>query len=165
MFSLLPGNQLQAPGLVAELADRIGSKPFVIISGEDHDSRSFLTELKRGLANKTLAPQFQFLYRPSDENQADLARRAVDSQPAAVLLVTDAGGSAQLVRELRAVGFQGEIFGGPTMGRRCFLEKAGPAAEGVILPLVAEPGEKWSALEEIFEAVSAAIGLCRRGHL
>ena len=90
MFSLLPGNQLQAPGLVAELARRVGRKPFVVIAGEDHDSRSFLAELNRSLAKHGLAPQFQFVYRPTDADHADLARRALDSQPAAVVLVADA---------------------------------------------------------------------------
>jgi ABC-type branched-subunit amino acid transport system substrate-binding protein len=56
-----------------------------------------------------------------------------------------------LVHAVCAAGFQGDIFGGPAMGRRRFLQEAGPAAEGVIFPLVAEPGEKWSALEAILE--------------
>ena len=55
------------------------------------------------------------------------------------------------MREIRAAGFQGEIFGGPAMGRRRFLEEAGPAAEGVIFPLLVEPGEKWPALEATFQ--------------
>jgi branched-chain amino acid transport system substrate-binding protein len=152
MFSLVPGNQLQAPGLVAELARRVGRKPFVVIAGEDHDARSFLGELNRSLAKHGLAPQFQFVYRPADGNHAALARRALDSQPSAVVLVADAGGSARLVRELRGTGFQGEIFGGSTMGRRRFLVDAGPAAEGVILPLLVEPGEQLPVLEAKFQA-------------
>ena len=151
MFSLLPGNQVLAPGLVAELASRVGRKPFVVITGEDHDSRSFLAELNRSLTTNGLAPQFQFVYRPTDANHADLARRAIGCQPSAVVLVADAQGSARLVHAVRAAGFQGDIFGGPAMGRRRFLQEAGPAAEGVIFPLVAEPGEKWSALEAILE--------------
>jgi len=151
MFSLLPGNQVQAPGLVAELARRVGRKPFVVIAGEDHDSRSFLGELRRNLAQHGLAPQFQFVYRPPDGNQADLARRALDSQPSAMVLVADAGGSARLVRAIRAAGFQGEIFGGPALGRRRFLAEAGSAAEGVILPLLVQPGEPWAALEAAFQ--------------
>ena len=151
MFSLLPGDQLQAPVLSTELARRIGQTPFVVIAGEDHDSRSFLAELKRCFTRDGIAPQFQFVYRPTEADNAGWVRRTLESKPSLVLLVTDAGGSARLVRGLRAACFQGEIFGGPAMGRRRFLEEAGPAAEGVILPLVAEPGEKWSALDAILE--------------
>ena len=151
IFSLLPGNQLQTPVLAAELASRIGRKPFVVIVGEDHDSRSFMGELNRSLAKNVLAPQFQFVYRPTDAENSDLARRALQSQPAAVLLVADARGSARLVRELRAASFKGEIFGGPAMGRRRFLEEAGPAAEGAIVPSLVEPGEKWPAFEDTFQ--------------
>jgi len=146
----LPGNQLQAPVLAAELAHRIGSKPFVVIIGEDHDSRSFQAELNRNLARNALAPQFQFVYRPTDAGISDLVRRALQAQPAAVLIVADAGGSARLVRELRAADFQGEILGGPAMGRRRFLEEAGPAAEGAVLPVLVDPGENWPAFENTF---------------
>ena len=68
-----------------------------------------------------------------------------------MLLVADARGSARLVRELRAASFKGEIFGGPAMGRRRFLEEAGPAAEGAIVPPLVEPGEKWPAFEDTFQ--------------
>lgn len=151
IFSLLPGNQLQAPVLAAELARRLGRQPFVVISGEDHDSRSFMAELNRSLVKHRLAPQFQFVYRPADADNSDLARRALQSGPAAVLLVADARGSARLVLEVRAAGFQGQVFGGPAMGRRQFLESAGGAAEGAVLPLLAEPGEQWPEFEETFQ--------------
>ncbi len=151
MFSLLPGNQLQTPSLVAELARRIGRKPFIVIAGEDHDSRSFQSELNRSLARHGLAPQFQFVHRPTDENEAELARRALGSQPAAVVLVADAGGSARLVRAIRAAGFPGEIFGGPALGRSRFLAEAGPAAEGAVFPVPVQSGEPWAALEARFQ--------------
>jgi len=151
IFSLLPGNQLQAPVLAAELAHRTGPKPFVVIIGEDHDSRSFQAELNRNLARNALAPQFQFVYRPTDAGISDLVRRAVQAQPAAVLIVADARGSARLVRELRAADFKGEILGGPAMGRRRFLEEAGPAAEGAVLPVIVDPGENWPAFEDTFQ--------------
>ena len=60
-------------------------------------------------------------------------------------------GTAGLVRELRAAGFHGDLFSGPALGRRRFLDKAGSAGEGIIVPLVVEPSEKWSALEATFQ--------------
>lgn len=150
MFSLLPGNQLQAPLLAAELARRIGRKPLVVIAGEDHDSRSFLAELNRSFSKVGLAPQFQFVDRPSDANEAETVRRALACRPAAVVLIADARGSARLVREFRGARFEGDIVGGPAMGRRRFLEEAGSTAEGVVLPLVRQPGEKWPAWEDAF---------------
>jgi ABC-type branched-subunit amino acid transport system substrate-binding protein/dienelactone hydrolase len=151
MFSVLPGNQLQAPLLAAELSGRIGSMPFVVIAGEDHESRSFLGALKRSLTANQLAPRFQFVYRPSDAGAVHVVRRALQSQPAAVMLVADAHGSAGLAREIRAAGFQGDIFGGPAMGRRRCLDQAGSAGEGIIVPLVVEPSDKWLALEATFQ--------------
>jgi ABC-type branched-subunit amino acid transport system substrate-binding protein len=151
MFSLVPGNQLQAPVLAAELARRVGRKAFVVIAGEDHDSRSFLAELDRSFVKHELSPQFQFVYRPPDARPADLARRAIQSQPAAVVLIADPQGTVQLVRELRTAGFPGPIYAGPAAGRRRFLGEAGSLAQGVVFPLVVEPDEKWAALERTFE--------------
>ncbi len=151
IFSLLPGNQLQAPVLVAELARRIGKDPFILIAGEDHDSRSFTTELGRHLASSGLAPQFQFTCRPADEEYADLVRRTLASQPAALMILADATATARFVRDIRSAGFQGLIFGGPWMGRRQFVDQAGEAAEGVIFPLLVQPGEQGSELEAVFK--------------
>jgi ABC-type branched-subunit amino acid transport system substrate-binding protein len=151
MFSMLPGNQLQAPVLAAELARRIGRQPFVVIAGEDHDSRSFLAELRRSLPHHGLAPQFQFTYREADASLADLLRRALHTKPAAAVLIADAHNSARLVREFRSAEFSGEIFANSSAGRRRFLQEAGPAAEGILFPLLVEPGEKRTALEAAFQ--------------
>ena len=151
IFSLLPGNHVQAPLLAAELARRVGDQPFVVIAGEDHDSRSFLAEWNRSLAKRNLAPRFQFVYRPGDAAGDALARRACPADVAAVVLIADAASSARLVRELRTAGFHGAIFGGPALGRRRFSAEAGPAAEQVICPLLLEPGSAWTAFEDQFQ--------------
>jgi len=150
IFSLLPGNQVQAPLLTAELARRVGDQPFVVIAGEDHDSRSFLAEWNRSLAKVELAPRFQFVYRPGDPASDEQVRRACAADVAAAVLIADAGSSAHLVRELRQAGFQGTILGGPATGRRRCLDEAGPAAEQVICPLLVEPGAGWAAFEPRF---------------
>jgi branched-chain amino acid transport system substrate-binding protein len=43
------------------------------------------------------------------------------------------------VEALRTSGFDGAIFGGPSMGRHSFLRAAALAAEGVIFPLLVSP--------------------------
>lgn len=154
IFSLLPGNHVQAPLLAAELARRVGGQPFIVIAGEDHDSRSFLAEWNRSLAKRELAPRFQFICRPGDADSDAAARRACAACPAAVVLIADAGSSARLVRELRTAGFRGPIFGGPALGRRRFSADAGPAAEQVICPLLLEPGSAWTAFEDQFQRCS-----------
>ncbi len=151
IFSLLPGDQLQAPALAAELAARAGGKPFVVVLSEDHDSRCFMAELNRALTRRQLAPQFQYGYKASTGDLSELTARVPQSRPAAVVLVADAAASARLVRGLREAGFAGEVFGGPAMGRRRFVEEAGRAAEGVVFPLLVEPGKRWPAFQEEFK--------------
>ena len=47
MFSLLPGDHLQAPALTKSLASRVAAAPFVVIVGDDHDSRCFMVQFDR----------------------------------------------------------------------------------------------------------------------
>ncbi|MHB8900026.1 MAG: ABC transporter substrate-binding protein, partial [Thermoguttaceae bacterium] len=150
IFSLLPGNQLQAPVLVEELAHRVGKQSFVIVAGEDHDSRSFAAEFHRHLARSGLAPRFQFTCRSGAQELADVIGRTMGSEAAAVVIVGDAASSALLVGSLREAGFKGPVFGGPSMGRRRFLEDAGESAEGVVFPLLIEEGPKRDAFEAAF---------------
>ncbi|HEY5656813.1 MAG TPA: ABC transporter substrate-binding protein, partial [Myxococcota bacterium] len=44
------------------------------------------------------------------------------------------------------------LFGGPALGRRAFLEQAGPAAEGVLLPLTREESAQAAEFADRFAA-------------
>ncbi len=140
MFSLLPGDPRQAPMLVREIARATSPQTLVVLASEDHDSRRFLAELNRSLSAQGLTPQFQFTFRESDQADSQLLHRTMAVQPTTVLLIADARSSGQLVRQLRAAGFAGTIVGGPSCGRRAFLEEAQTAAKGVLFPLLQQSG-------------------------
>ncbi|HUT89701.1 MAG TPA: ABC transporter substrate-binding protein [Thermoguttaceae bacterium] len=136
MFSLLPGDHLQAPVLAAAVSDRVGSRAFVLISAVDHDSRLFTTELRKCLTSRRLLPRYHFEHNGAREDEPRLVDRIVESKPDAVVLVAGAHQSARLVVGLRRRGFAGLVFGSAAMGRRRFHEEAGEAAEGVLFPLL-----------------------------
>ena len=142
MFSCLPGDHLIAPVLVAEIAARIGKEPFVLVSSNDHDPRLLSVEIKRELTARRMAAGYEFQFDPTTEDLDELAAQVVRSNPAALVLVADAVGSARFVKALRAEGFAGQIFGSQWMGRRAFLEAAGESAEGVVFPLLYDPQER-----------------------
>jgi ABC-type branched-subunit amino acid transport system substrate-binding protein len=150
MFSLLPGDQLQAPVLAAELASRTTIECVVAIVGEDHDSRCFMSELNRSLARYAVAPKFQFVYRPSKTAVVELVSRSLQAQPDAVVLVADATGTAQLVGQLRRAGFAGDVFAGPSLGRRRCQQQLDKSAENVVFPLLLEPGKRWPEFAKAF---------------
>lgn len=141
MFSCLPGDHLQAPVLAAEIEARLATKPLTVVSTDDHDARLFSVELGKSLARRRIAPRYRFQCKRATCDVAELATRIVQSEVDAVVLIAGPGDSAGLVKAFRNRGFTGLVFGGPAMGRRRFLQEAGAAAEGVVFPLLYEPGE------------------------
>ena len=139
MFSLLPGDHLQAPVVAAAVSDRVGSRAFVLVSAVDHDSRLFAAELRKCLASRRLAPRYHFEHSEAPQDEPRLLDRIVESKPDAVVLVAGAHQGARLLVGLRGRGFAGLVFGSATMGRRRFHEEAGDAAEGVLFPLLYDP--------------------------
>lgn len=151
MFSVLPGDHLQAPVLAAVLATRCGRHGYSFISAQDHDSRLFLAELERALKRQQSAPRFTHVLPPCDPEIGTIVRQVISADVSAVVIAAGAAESARFVRELRAGGFRGLILGGHSMGRRRFVAAAGPAAEGVLFPLLCEPDAMPASFRVEFE--------------
>ncbi len=154
MFSLLPGDHLAAPVLAAAISERVGERPFVLISADDHDSHCFAKELKQDLHQCHIAPRYHFQCHRGEPHIEQLVKRVVDSQAAAAVLMAGPHDSARLVKGLREAGFSGTVFGSPGMGRRGFVQKAGRAAEGVLFPLLGDPQKGFAAFAREFRTRS-----------
>ena len=152
MFSCLPGDHLLAPPLATEVAARAGGKPFLLVSADDHDSHLFAVELSKCLSERGLAPCRHFEFRQEEPDLRELVARVLEPKAEAVILAAGARTSARLAAALRGGGFVGTIFGGPAMGRWRFLEEAGPAAEGVIFPLLYPPPGDPADFAQAFQA-------------
>ena len=139
MFSLLPGDDVLAPLAAEQLARDPGAGGLVVVSGDDHDSRVFAAKLARALAKRKIVPQNQFVYADAPGDPGPVVARAMGSKPRSLAVLAGPLASARLVVALRDAGYRGPIFGGPWMGRRGFVDKAGRAAEGVVFPLVYSP--------------------------
>jgi branched-chain amino acid transport system substrate-binding protein len=181
MFSVLPGNHLQAPLLAHVLAKRVDARGFTFVSAQDHDSRIFLGELERALKQRRLAPRFAHILPAEDPDERAIARSVVSEDVAAVVVSAGCAQAARLVPELRTQGFRGLILGDHRLGRRRFVLEAGAAADGVLLPLLcnieAMPGSFCSDFEKryrvapdyaaahAFDSVSLAVAAIRKGGL
>ena len=150
MFSLLPGDHLLSPVLAGAMAERIADGPFVLVSATDHDSRQLATELLKGLAKHQKSPRCHFQCHQDGRDADTVAARTLSTKPEAVVVAAGIQASVRVVTCLRESGFQGTIFGGPPMGRRTFQELAGPAAEGVVFPVL-ECAERNSKAARNFE--------------
>ncbi len=108
MFSCAQGDHAIAP----VLADAVKRRSVVIVSATDHDSRAFLGYLKPLVK---IARQVEFA-----PGHAELAARAVEDKPEAVIVVANASDSARAVQALHRAGYTGKVLGGPSMGRAEF---------------------------------------------
>ena len=151
MFSVLPGDHLQAPILAAVLTTRSGRHGYTFLSSPDHDARLFLAELERALKRHQSAPRFTHVLAPGDPEMGAVVHQVVSDDVGAVVIAAGPADSARFVRELRAAGFRGLILGGHSMGRRQFLAAAGPAAEAVLFPMLCEPAAMPASFRLEFE--------------
>jgi branched-chain amino acid transport system substrate-binding protein len=150
MFSVLPGDHRQVPCLAEVLATRAGARGFSFISAQDHDSRLFLAELERALKPHKLVPKFSHVLAAKNPDYPAAVRQVVSEDVPAVVVSAGVSPSARLVRELRSGGFKGLILGTHFMGRRGFLVEAGPAADGVLFPLLCAPASLPASFRDAF---------------
>lgn len=136
LFSCLPGDQIQAPLLAEAIAGSIGTGRLVIASATDHDSRLLTDELKVCLSRRNMVPRYHFTFSRNTKDCPRLAERILETESHAVVILAGARDSACLNTALRCKGFAGLVFGGPSMGRRSFLEKTDASAEGAVFPLL-----------------------------
>jgi branched-chain amino acid transport system substrate-binding protein len=150
MFSCLPADHLLAPVLARAIALEIGEKSFLLVSAVDHDSHLFTIELTKSFIQHKLSPSYYFEFKPGQSNYDGLVEEIVRASAHALVLIAADTESARIISAVRQKGFKGIIFGGPCMGRSCFLEQAGDAVEGVIFPLLYTQGKESGSFEQKF---------------
>lgn len=150
MFSCIPQDDVQAAALAPAIASRAEGRPFAMVSTVDHDSHLFVVELLKVLKEQGLAPAYHFELKPGQALVPDALAKLLSIDPKAVVLIADARDSARMLRELRAAGCDGVVFGGPWMGRRAFVEPAGQAADGVVFPYLCVTSDATRKFEQDF---------------
>jgi ABC-type branched-subunit amino acid transport system substrate-binding protein len=150
IFAGLPQDDRLAPVVARAVLESSGGEPFTIVSTTDHDSHATIVEIGKVLDRQGAAPLYHHEISPGEEALADVVGRLPAGGPAALLVVAGPLDSARLVRAVREAGLDLPITGGPSFGRRPFLEGAGPAAEGVLLPLLCDPGHADGSFARVF---------------
>jgi ABC-type branched-subunit amino acid transport system substrate-binding protein len=152
MFSCMPDDRT----LMATIGDALLASParesFILVSATDHDSRIMAQEFLSFVRRAQGGPRRHLEIRHGSHRIPGLARQIAESDAGAVVVLAGASDSAALLRALRDTGAQLTVFGGPSMGRRTFTERAGPAAEGVRLPLTLRESDLAEAFGEAFRA-------------
>jgi len=158
MFSVAPGDHLTAGPLAAEIIRRAGTGGLVVLSADDHDSRIFTRELRKALKKRRLGVRRQFEFRRGAKQADQLVARVLEIRPGAVVIAAGPSDSGRLVSTLRAGKYEGEIFGGPAMGRRGFGARAGDAGRGAVFPLLYNPSSGAKTAAEFSKAFDRKFG-------
>ncbi len=151
-FSCMPDDRALMASIGEALLASADRESFILVSATDHDSRIMAQEFLSFVRREHGGPQRHLEFRHGSHRIPELARQIAESGARAVVVLAGASDSAALLRALRGAGAEPSIFGGPSMGRRSFLERAGPAAEGVRLPLTVWESDAGEAFSEKFSA-------------
>jgi len=152
LFTALPADDRQAAILVARLGREPAGAALAVAAAVDHDSHSALVALRHELASRRLVPQTLVEFDPAEREPGPLAAQLCEARPTSVVLLAPARPAAALVSELRRRGFAGAILGGAPLARNAFVRAAGPAAEGVVAPLLYEASPAWDTFTRTYEA-------------
>jgi ABC-type branched-subunit amino acid transport system substrate-binding protein len=152
MFSCLPADDRWATLLADALADRIARRPFTLITTTDHDTRAATVELLGSMKQRGIGPLHHLELEPGTEALDGLAERVANSNPEAVVILSGPIDTARLVVALRERRSDLNLYGGPSVGRRVFRERAGAAADGVRFPLLCDPAAASGEFGQRFES-------------
>ncbi len=135
IFSCLPGDHLIAPALADSLANQKEPRRTVLLSSTEHDAHLFSVEVQAALRDRKIGLAQHYEFDPKNPDISRLCRQAIDAGATEVIVSADAKTSAEIVRAFRQTEFAGVIYLGPAGARRQFVELAGLAAEGVLVPM------------------------------
>ena len=150
MFSVVPGDHLWAPVLVADLLAHLGDGDLALVSTTDHDSRAAVDVLLEELSHHDRGPLQRLDIRPQSTDLVVQLERLRFGDVAALLVVSGPENGARLLRAIREQGFAGPVFGSPQLARRACVESAGEAAQGIRVPALSDP-DVGSAERQDFE--------------
>jgi branched-chain amino acid transport system substrate-binding protein len=137
MFTLLPTDDRTAPVVVEALLGKTDERRWAAVTTSDRDAAVAWKAVRAVTTRRhAAAPVLDLAVPPAAPDYAPAAANLVQAAPESVLVLAGARDAARLVRALRGAGFEGLIVGGAPVGRRVFLEEAGPCAEGVRFPLL-----------------------------
>jgi ABC-type branched-subunit amino acid transport system substrate-binding protein len=150
IFSCLPADDIQSAVLAEAITAGEGGEAITLVSATDHDSRHTAAELKRYLAQRGEALPHHLEFHPGSGDPDELAGSVAATRPRSVVILAGPVESARVLRAIRASLPGATFYGGSAMGRRAFIERAGPSREGVLFPHPCDPSTGTSSFATAF---------------
>lgn len=156
VYSIRPGYAEEAAA-IARHADTLGTaRKLAILHANDSESTAALDSAMRTMtslgANVVANASFQ------SGAVAGAVDKVLGTGPQSVLVIGDANGAAGAIRDLRAKGFRGPIYGFSNTGESLLAEELGPAGAGVVVVRVVPKSDtaKIPVVRELMQDAQAA---------
>lgn len=155
VYSLRPGYSEEAAAITRH-AETLGARKLGILHSADGESLSALDAAERTMTGLGANLVVKAAMGPGPT--AGSVEKALASRPESVLLISDAGGAASVVRDLRAKGFRGPIYGFSNTGESLLAEQLGSAGAGVVVARVVPRSDnaKMALVRELHADAQAA---------
>jgi len=130
VYSVRPGYSEEA-AVITRHAETLGMRKLAILHARDPESLAALDSAERtmGGLGANLVAKSPF----SGGSVATSVDQVLGKKPESVLVISDASGAANAVRDLRAKGFRGPIYGFSTTGESLLAEQLGTVGAGVVV--------------------------------
>jgi branched-chain amino acid transport system substrate-binding protein len=130
VFTLRPGYAEEAAAITRH-AETLGARKLGILHGQDGESLAALDSANRTMTS--MGANLVVTSALSSGSVANAVNKAIAAKPESLLVVADSGTAASAVRDLRAKGFRGPIYGFSNAGESLLAEELGPAGAGVVV--------------------------------
>lgn len=130
VYSIRPGYSEEAAAITRH-AETLGAKRLAILHGNDSESLAALDSAQRTMSS--LGANVVATAVMSSGSIANSVDKAVASRPESVLVIGDSNSAAGAVRDIRAKGFRGPIYGFSNTGESLLAEELGAVGAGVVV--------------------------------
>lgn len=130
VYSVRPGYSEEA-AMITRHAETLGMRKLAILHGKDAESMAALDSAERTMGG--LGANLVAKSALSGGSVAASVDQVLGKKPESVLVISDAAGAANAIRDLRAKGFRGPIYGFSSTGESLLAEQLGAAGAGVVV--------------------------------
>jgi ABC-type branched-subunit amino acid transport system substrate-binding protein len=130
VYSLRPGYSEEAAAITRH-AETLGTRKLAILHSADSESMAALDSAQRTMTS--MGANLVAKQPMGGGSVATSVDKILESKPESVLVIGDAGRAANAVRDLRAKGFRGPIYGFSNTGESLLAEQLGREGAGVVV--------------------------------
>jgi ABC-type branched-subunit amino acid transport system substrate-binding protein len=138
IYTLRPGYADEAAAITRHAAT-LGTKRLVILHSTDGESKSALESAQKTVGK--LGAVLAGTYPVPSGAVAEAVDNALVAKPESVLVIGDANSAANVIRDIRAKGFRGPIYGFSNTGESLLAEEVGAEGAGVVVARVVPKAE------------------------